>query len=82
MEWSGQSDALLKVTTSDGRRHAEYVGVHGVYLDLPFQQLLRAFAMAYAHVDVRALADAGLPVGEFGAEELQRLLNAGIQSGE
>jgi transglutaminase-like putative cysteine protease len=62
--WDGLGDALIAATTLDGRRHAEFVGVQGVYLDLPYDSLLRSFAAAYGNVDVGALAEAGIPVTE------------------
>ncbi|MBW2460758.1 MAG: hypothetical protein JRH11_03865 [Deltaproteobacteria bacterium] len=73
VEWDGHGDALIAATTQDGRRHAEYVGLHEVHLDLPFGQLLRTFAEAYAQADVNALAAAGVRVGDLDAESLVQL---------
>ncbi|TNE87277.1 MAG: transglutaminase family protein [Deltaproteobacteria bacterium] len=62
--WDGQGDALIAATTLDGRPHAEFVALQGVFLDLPFEALLGSFAEAYGRADIGALAAAGLPVAE------------------
>lgn len=64
VEWDGFGDALIAATTLDGRPHAEFVSVQGVFLDLPYDALLRSFAVAYGQADIGALADAGIPVTE------------------
>jgi len=64
VEWDGLGDALIAPTTLDGRPHAEFVNVQGVFLDLAYDSLLRSFAVAYGQADVGALADAGIPVTE------------------
>lgn len=52
----GDGDALLPATTLAGARHAEYLAFHGTYADLPFEQMLAAFARAYAGADVQRLS--------------------------
>jgi len=68
VSWHGMGDALIATTTRDGRQHAQFVGLQGVFLDLPFDALLGSFAAAYAKADIHALAMAGLPVEEMLAE--------------
>lgn len=60
VEFDGRSDAVMAATTTDGRPHAEYLAIHGLYADLPFAQMLEAFAAGYAAADVRLLAEMGL----------------------
>lgn len=59
-EFDGETDALLPPDTLDGQRHAEYLRFHGIYADLPFDQMLGAFVAGYARADLRLLADMGL----------------------
>lgn len=56
VEFDGESDALLPPMTLAGAQHAEYLAFHGMYDDLPFEQMLAAFGRAYATADVQALA--------------------------
>lgn len=48
LELDGEHDALLQAYDGQGRRHMEYVRDRGLYLDLPFDEILRAFAETYA----------------------------------
>lgn len=59
VDFDGTADALLPATTLAGTPHAEYREFHGTYADLPFEQMMNAFAVAYRHVDVQALARMG-----------------------
>lgn len=59
VEFDGTADALLSDTTLAGAPHATYVRFHGLYADLPFEQMLSAFAKAYEKADVQALASMG-----------------------
>ncbi len=51
------TDALLPATTIAGTPHADYVAFHGTYADLPFEQMLGAFARGYAGANPELLAD-------------------------
>lgn len=57
--FDGTADALLPATTIAGAAHAEYVRFHGAYADLPFDQMLSAFAAAYQSVDLEVLVELG-----------------------
>jgi transglutaminase-like putative cysteine protease len=48
LELDGVHDALLQAFDGQGRRHMEYVRERGLYLDLPLDEILRAFAEVYA----------------------------------
>lgn len=48
-------DALLAPTTLAGAPHADYVAFHGLYADLPFEQMIGAFLEAYSRADVGKL---------------------------
>lgn len=48
LEFDGRSDALLQAFDGEGHRFMEYVHDRGVFLDLPFEDMLRAFAETYA----------------------------------
>ena len=60
VEFDGERDALQEATTQAGNPHAEYVCIHGLYADLPFDQMIQTFMNAYAQADVAALAKLGL----------------------
>ncbi|MGE3737208.1 MAG: transglutaminase, partial [Blastocatellales bacterium] len=47
VEFNGQQDALLAPTTLAGQPHAEYLVFHGLYDDLPYEQIMAAFRAAY-----------------------------------
>jgi hypothetical protein len=48
LEFDGRSDALLQAFDGAGHRFMEYVRDRGLHLDLPFEEMLRAFAETYA----------------------------------
>lgn len=48
LELDGENDALLQAFDGQGRRHMEYVRDRGVYLDLPFDEIMCAFRDTYA----------------------------------
>ena len=54
LELDGEHDALLQAFDGQGRRHMEYVRDRGLYLDLPFDEIMRAFAETYAGAKVPA----------------------------
>lgn len=60
VDFDGTEDAVLAPTTLDGRPHAEYRTIHGIYADLPFEQMARAFELAYANADRHKLSALGL----------------------
>jgi hypothetical protein len=47
LEFDGTGDALLHAYTGDGERHMEYVRDHGMRSDLPFAEIMAAYAAAY-----------------------------------
>lgn len=59
VDFDGENDALLSATTLAGSDHAEYARFHGMYADLPFRQMVDAFAATYANADLEALARLG-----------------------
>ncbi len=48
LEFDGTADALMQPFTGDGHRLMEYVHDRGAFLDLPFEEMLSAFAETYA----------------------------------
>lgn len=60
VEFDGRSDATLARTTEDGHAHAEYLAIHGLYADLPYDQMVAAFAAGYSRADAGLLAEMGL----------------------
>jgi len=60
VEFGGTADALQSATTEAGSPHAEYIRYHGLYADLPYEQMMQTFIQAYARADVAALAEMGL----------------------
>ena len=64
IEFDGQRDALLAATTLSGAPHADYLRWHGMYADLPFAQMIRAFGRGYRGGDPYVLELIGvLPAG-------------------
>lgn len=59
VEFDGTAEALLPETTLAGGPHATYARFHGTYAELPFDQMMNAFMVAYQHVDVLALSQLG-----------------------
>lgn len=57
--FDGRKDALHSATRIDGSPHAEYLHFHGLYADLPFDEMLRAFMAGYARADLQAMAALG-----------------------
>lgn len=55
LDFTPPEEALLAPTTLDGAPHAEYVAFHGLYADLPFDQMIAAFVDAYSRADVAKL---------------------------
>lgn len=55
VDFTPPDEALLAPTTLDGAPHAEYVAFHGLYADLPFDQMIAAFVDAYSRADVAKL---------------------------
>ena len=60
VEFDGTADALQSATTQAGAPHAEYIRYHGLYADLPFEQMMQTFIQAYARADIAALTEMGL----------------------
>ena len=75
VEWAGVSDAVMAATTEDGRPHAEYVAMHGAFLDLSLPLLFQIFAEAYGAVDVSALKAAGVDMNQVDGAALAALLD-------
>ena len=57
LEFDGRSDALFHEYSADGRRHMEYVADRGSFADLPFGEIMRAFAACYGHIPAGAGRD-------------------------
>lgn len=57
LEFDGRSDALFHEFSADGRRHMEYVAERGSFADLPFEEILRAFATYYGDISSGAGRD-------------------------
>jgi transglutaminase-like putative cysteine protease len=57
LEFDGRRDALFHAYSADGRRHMEYVAERGSFADLPFEEIMRAFAACYGHIPAGADRD-------------------------
>lgn len=55
LEFDGTADALVQPYTGDGKQLMEYVHDRGAFLDLPYEEMLRAFAETYARNGVPTL---------------------------
>ncbi|MBN1344268.1 MAG: transglutaminase family protein [Phycisphaerae bacterium] len=61
VEFDGARDALLPDTTLNGSPHVQYVAFHGLYADLPYDQMMQAFQRGYANADRSKIPKLGLP---------------------
>lgn len=59
VDFDGTTDALLSSTTLAGEPHAEYVRFYGIFLDMPFKEMLQAFMDVYRNVDLQGLERLG-----------------------
>jgi len=50
LEFDGRSDALFHEYSADGRHHMEYAAERGSFADLPFEEIMGAFAACYGHI--------------------------------
>ncbi|RME05541.1 MAG: transglutaminase family protein [Deltaproteobacteria bacterium] len=55
--FDGTADALQAGTTLAGKPHARYLKFHGMYVDLPYEQMIAAFIEAYRNADLAALGE-------------------------
>lgn len=65
LEFDGRHDSIFHPFDRDGRRHMEYVRIHGSYADLPYDEILAAMRATYP-----AMFRAGeaAPGGDFESE--------------
>ncbi len=47
LDWDGSGDALMHPFDTGGHQHMEYVRDRGIYLDLPFDEIMVTFAELY-----------------------------------
>ena len=47
LSFDGSADALLHAYTGSGERHMEYLRDHGSHVDLPFDEVMSAYAATY-----------------------------------
>jgi transglutaminase-like putative cysteine protease len=65
-DFDGSKDALFQQHDARGRKHMEYVHDHGVYDDMPYQEIMDDFDRRYPKY--MALQRAGQIAGDFAAE--------------
>ena len=58
--FDGRNDALLASTTIEGAPHAEYIAFHGIFADLPFAPMIKAFEENYCGGDPEILEMVGV----------------------
>ena len=49
LEFNGREDSVFHPYDIQGRQHMEYVDSHGSFADLPFEQMMAAYARGYPH---------------------------------
>ncbi len=49
LEFNGREDSIFHPYDTQGRQHMEYVAEHGSFADLPFGQMMSAYAREYPH---------------------------------
>jgi transglutaminase-like putative cysteine protease len=57
LEFDGTTDSVFHEFSADGRRHMEYVAERGSFADLPFDEIIRAFAEHYGDFAARGTDD-------------------------
>ena len=58
LEFDGENDSIYHPFDAAGRRHMEYVRHRGVYLDVPYEEMMSCFAELYG-LGLTDAADAG-----------------------
>ena len=58
LEFDGENDSIYHPFDAEGRRHMEYVRYRGVYLDIPFAEMMRCFAETYGMTAARMALEA------------------------
>lgn len=55
VNFDGLNDALLANTTVRGTPHAEYIRWHGLFADLPYQEIMETFRQLYSNANLEVL---------------------------
>ncbi|MEM7586314.1 MAG: transglutaminase family protein [Acidobacteriota bacterium] len=50
LEFDGRNDSIYHPFDLDGRRHMEYLRYRGIYVDIPFEAMMRCFAELYGPI--------------------------------
>ncbi len=58
LEFDGEHDSIYHPFDVEGRRHMEYLRYRGVYLDIPFEDIMRTFVELYPMAAARMAAAA------------------------
>ena len=58
LEFDGESDSIYHPFDTEGRRHMEYLRYRGLYLDIPFEDMMRCFAELYPMATAKNGGDA------------------------
>ena len=58
LEFDGENDSIYHPFDAEGRRHMEYVRYRGVFLDIPFERMMRCFDELYGMKAARAMTEA------------------------
>ncbi len=56
LEFDGEHDSIYHPLDTEGRRHMEYLRYRGVYLDVPFEDIMRTFVELYPMAAARMAA--------------------------
>ena len=56
VEFDGRSDALFHRLDKQGRTHIEYIKYHGVYADIPLDEIMEAWGKLYCMEKLEAMA--------------------------
>jgi hypothetical protein len=67
LEFDGSQDALLHAADGAGRRHMEYVRERGMFVDLPFDELMATLLDTYGPAMVRGSGSSRPEDPAFGA---------------
>jgi len=70
LEFDGEHDSIFQPYDPAGRRHMEYLRFRGVYLDIPFQEMLVCFIEAYGPEVMMKLAESAADDGRDFEREL------------
>ena len=71
LEFDGRTDSIFHPFDVQGKQHMEYVGEHGSFSELPYDEMSHAYQTTYAHCFEALVNDKTLPTPEDYTREIR-----------